>query len=125
MHSESFLLDMDKTTLPFVKLALTTVVKDSAASGISSIPGTQITNIVSQFSGIIELLRQQNYLQARDQINAIRLELINIQAKLFLSPEDHELYSGILNHLSCIANELFYIQFIVENRNTNSITFNL
>ena len=125
MHSKNFLLDIVKTTLPLITLALTIVVKDSATSGISNAPDTAITDIVSRLSEIIGLLRQRNCTQARDRINAIRIELINIQTKLFLSPEDHELYSGILNYLSCIADELFYIQYIVENKNASPITYDL
>ena len=109
MCYSNFLLNMVKTSLPLIKLALMKV--DNEIETNSSYQ-KMISEIYLPLTSVTELLREKNYQLARDLIVKTRADLINIKQVLLLSPESQSIFEYVLNHLACINDELFYRYFV-------------
>ena len=91
---------------------MTTIAADNSESGMSNLLESMNEEIIVELTTVIELVRQEKNVQARDKIVKIRSDLIVAQPKLFLSPKSQDLYQCVLNYLACLADELYYKQLM-------------
>ena len=96
MDQRNFLLNVIKFSPLLIKLALMSITRDKIDERTMVIPPKIFTEIDSTLTTLLELVRQQQYFQARDILVKIRFNLIRIRPTLYLTLEAQGLLSVFL-----------------------------
>ena len=108
MDDRNFLLTMLKLSPPLIKVALVSLTADEVEGGTAGIPSTIISEVDSTLTSLLEPVRQQQYLQARDMLVKVRSDLILLKSDLHLTLESQGLFTCVLSYLAVHGDELYY-----------------